>query len=134
MNAYEMFKTDDKKEQEVGVVLDYGEFQIHIVRAGGSNKKFAQTLQRKMKPYRRQVETDTMADGIAEKLLAEAYAETVILGWKNVKDREGKIMECTRENVVKLLLDLPELFKDIQTQANNVSLFRSEEKEADVKN
>jgi hypothetical protein len=134
MNAYEMFQTNDKLEQETGVVLNYGEFKIHIVRAGGSNKKFSKVLQTKMKPYRRQMDTDTLADGVAEKLLAEAYAESVILNWENVTDKDGKVLSFTKENVVKLLTDLPELFKDIQEQANKVSLFRAEEKEADAKN
>lgn len=134
MNAYEMFKTNDKLEVEEGITLDYGEFTIKVCRAGGANKKFSKVLGLKMKPHRRQAETDTLAEGVAERIMAEVYAETVILGWKGVKDEKGKDMEFNKQNVVKLFLDLPDLFRDVQEQANKIALFRAEEKEEDAKN
>ena len=67
-------------------------------------------------------------------MLAEVYADAVIVGWSGVKDEAGKEMAFSRENVIKLLTDIPELFRDIQQQANLVSNFRAEAKEADAKN
>jgi len=135
MSFYETFSTNENLEAGEGVDLDYGKSGvITIHRAGGENKKFARVLNAKMKPYRRQLQNGTMDDAVAEKLMAETYAEAVIIGWKGVKGRDGKDMPFTKENVVKLLTDLPELFKDIQDQANTVANFRKEEIEAEAKN
>lgn len=135
MSFYETFSTDTKLESIDGVDLDYGKSGvIKIHRAGGSNKKFSTVLNAKMAPYRRQLANGSMDEVVATKLMAEIYADAVILGWKCVKGPDGKDMKFTRENVVKLLLDLPELFKDIQEQANTIANFRAVAIEADEKN
>lgn len=135
MSFYETFGTNENLEAGQGVDLDYGkDGTITIHRAGGENKKFARVLNAKMKPYRRQLQNGTMDDAVAEKLMAETYAEAVIIGWKDVKGKDGKKLEFTKENVIQLLTDLPELFKDIQDQANTIANFRKEEIEAEAKN
>lgn len=133
MNPYQMFKTNEALESEKGKELNYGEFQITIHRAGGANQKYAKVASTKLKPYARQLHTKTADPKVIEKVMAEIYAEAVIIGWKNVKDGEGKAMAFNKTNVVKLLTDLPELFADIQRAADDVALFREEELEADAK-
>ena len=64
----------------------------------------------------------------------ELYADTLIIGWSGVTDEAGNPLPFNRDNVVKLLTDLPELANDIQAQAVLVSNFRAEEREADAKN
>src|SRR3546814_16365038 len=61
------------------------------------------------------------------RLLSEAYAEAVILGWGSAEHGDGSItgkdggaLAFTRENVIGLLLDLPDLFSDIQFQAGQI--------------
>ena len=130
---YEMFKTDPKIEVEQGVVLDYGEFKIRIARAGGSNKRFERLLRARMKPHRRQFETDTLPEEVATKLMTGVYADAVVLGWEGVKDEDGKTLAFNRENVIKLFTDLPDLFRDVQAQAGLVSLFKVIELEEDEK-
>lgn len=135
MSFYETFATDTKLESVEGIDLDYGASGvIKIHRAGGANKKFATVLNAKMAPYRRQLANGSMDEAVATKLMAEIYAEAVILGWVGVKGRDGKELKFTKENVVKLLVDLPELFKDIQEQATTIANFRASNIEADEKN
>jgi len=135
MSFYNTFQTDENLENGQGVDLDYGQNGIITIhRAGGSNKSFARVLNAKMKPYSRQLQTDTMEDEIASKLLIETYAETVIINWKNVTDQEGNKLAFNRSNCIKILTDLPELFKDIQNQANSISNFRKEQEEIEAKN
>jgi len=66
--------------------------------------------------------------------MAEVYAETVLLGWTGVADENGTPLPFTKENCVKLLTDLPDLFRDIQEQAQRVANFRAADLEADAKN
>ena len=134
MNLYKTYKTTDSMEKD-GIDLQYGpDCKIRIARAGGSNQRFGKLLGDKLKPYRRQIDNGTMDDAIAAKIMAEVYADCVILGWQGVEDFEGIAIPFCKENVVKLLTDLPELFRDIQEQAGKVSNFRAAEREEDAKN
>lgn len=133
-SPYDLFKNNENLEAGAGVTLEYPGFSITIHRAGGSNKKFANILSAKMKPYRHQLDRGIMDDEISARILREAYAEGVVVGWNNVKDAEGKEMQFSKENVIKLFTDLPDLFADVRTQAENVSLFREEQEKADEKN
>lgn len=139
MSLYNTFETDKSLERD-GIVLDYGfnskqqPVQIRIARAGGANAKFAKVIEQKMKPYKRAIANDTMDNKVAEKLLIESYADAVILGWEGVEDRQGNPLDFTRENVVKVLTDLPDLFLDIQQQSQKSALFRAELREAEQGN
>jgi hypothetical protein len=143
MSMYEQFKTDESLET-AGVYLDYGKFRIKIARAGGANKKFARVMAQKVQPYRRAIQTETMDDELANRLLVEAYAQTVVLGWQ-VQDADGEwseglegpdrtVVTPTTAAVVQVFNDLPDLFRDVIEQANRVALFRKTEREEDAKN
>lgn len=135
MNLYEAYSTDNNLENGEGVVLDYGAAgSITIHRAGGANRKYAKVLLAKMAPYTRQAKLGTLDEEVANRVLAETYAEAVIVGWKGVKGRDGKALTFNKANVVTLLTDLPEFFRDIQEQANMVSNFRAERVETEAKN
>lgn len=129
---YELFTTDENLERE-GFALEYGEATFIIARAGGANKKFQSNIERKMRPYRSALNAGTMDDEVAEKLLAQAYAESVILAWDGVTDPDGEKLSFTKENVVKVLIDLPDLFRDIQEQSQRVANFTKAGAEEDAK-
>lgn len=133
-SPYAMFATDSAKEAETGVTIDYGGFAITIVRAGGANRRFAQVLDAKLRPLRRRLGSGALSDEDAQRVLAEVFAETVILGWEGVTDADGTPMPFNRDNAVRLLTDLPELFRDIQEQAASLANFRREALETDAKN
>ena len=131
---YSLFGTDKNLESGDGVSLDYPGFSITIRRAGGSNVDFSRVLSEKLRPYRKKLDKGTMDDKVSEKILLETYAETVVINWKNVKDRKGHDMPCTAHNCVKLFTDLPDLFRDVQDQANDYKLFLEDQEELEEKN
>jgi hypothetical protein len=148
-NPYDVFKTD-KDMETTGVILDYGDFRVKIARAGGANKKFGKLLTARLKPFKRQIEIDSMDETVASGIMVETYVDAVILDME-VKDKEngtdsnpvyvqgildptGNVLPYNKENAVKFLTDLPELFKDIQAQAGQVALFRTEEQAEEIKN
>jgi hypothetical protein len=145
-SLYSQFKADENREK-TGVVLEYGfldkedgtpdptkPISIRIARAGGSNTAYTKRMEHKLKPYRRQIQTETMDTPLAEKLVREVYAETVVLGWENVTDPDGKPIPFTVENCVNLFIALPDLFKDVQEQSQRSALFRAEILERDAGN
>ena len=138
MSLYQQFKTDENYERN-GIWLEYGSktgkpVRIKIARAGGTNIKFLKALELKARPYRRQLQNDTIDPEVAEELFRQVYVESVILGWENVDTEDGKPLEFNRFNCLKLLTDLPDLFADIREQATKASLFRSEVIETASKN
>lgn len=151
---YKQFKTDTALEAK-GVIIDYGNFRVTLARAGGGNKRFARLLEAKTKPYRRAIQTETMDDDRAQELLCEVYAEAVILKWEAKVDgkwqvgieppppkapSEGqksggkKLLPFNTANVVSTLKNLPELFRDLQEQANKVAIYRENVLEDDAGN
>jgi hypothetical protein len=138
-SLYSQFKTDKNIEQE-GVILEYGKtddgkiIAIRIARAGGGNLRYTKLLEAAIKPYRRQLQNETMDNNIAETITQRVYAQSVVLGWENVEDAEGKPMEFNVENCIKLFKDLPDLWSDIQSQANRAALFRQDILDEDAKN
>lgn len=139
MSLYKQFKTDNTLEKE-GILLEYGTNSkgdpicIRIARAGGANAQYAKRMETRVKPYRRQIQNETMENALVERIVKEVYAETVVLGWENVEDENGQPMQFNEKNCVKLFDDLPDLFRDLQEQSQRAALFRAEVREADSKN
>lgn len=135
MSLYKQFKNDDDMEIHQGIDLDYGGGPVITVRrAGGANKAYGAVLSAKMRPYERQIQAGNLDDDTASRLLSEVYAEAVILGWKGVAGDKGQVLSFSKENVVRVLTDLPDLFRDIQEQAGKLANFRRAEVEETAKN
>ena len=119
MSLYKQFATDKNVERD-GVVLSYGknsknkDINIRIARAGGANIRYTKLLEAAIKPYRRQLQNETMDNGVAEDITMRVYAQSVVLGWEGVEDENGNDMDFTVENCMKLFKDLPDLWADIQ--------------------
>lgn len=143
MSMYNQFKTDPELEKK-GIILDYGEFRVTIARAGGSNKKYARVLDAKTKPYRRAIQTETMQEERAKELFREAFAEAVVLNWETKVDGKwksgienpdgGELLKFGKDTVIQTLTNLPDLFADIQEQANKAALYRVANMETDEGN
>lgn len=150
MSAYSQFATNPELEKS-GVILDYGTYYLRIARAGGANKVFEKAMKRLFDPHRRAIQTETMPPAKFESLMRQAYAEAVVVGWGYKKDVEdakfidGKfealdgegeevVLDFSVDNVVKVLADLPELFRDVQEQATKINLFKQDIRKADAKN
>jgi len=116
---------------------------LTCARAGGANDRFAKALEQKYRPYRTQIDNDTMDEKVASDLLAEAFAETIILGWKGVSSLDIGLTEegedvyevnFSKEYCTMMFINLPEHFKDVRTQTMKFTNFRKAEMEQDVKN
>lgn len=151
MSLAKQFATDESLETK-GIVLDYGDDRITIARAGGANKKFSRLLERKTKPIRRALMVGGIDNDRSNAILREVYAEAVILKWEvntgtittpkwepGIRPEDagvdGKdLLPVNKENILKVLVNLPDLFFDIQQQAAAGALFRTEINEVSAGN
>lgn len=131
---YELYATDQDLEK-TGFWFDItDQAKILLARAGGANVKFAKAIEVKTRPHRRQIEEDKMDLDLANKLMIEAFAESIVLDWTGITTAEGEDVPFTKENVVKLFLDLPDLFADVRDAAAKQSNFRASDIADDIKN
>ena len=132
MGLYQIFETDAELEKK-GFALEYGDAVFIIARAGGANESYQRFVEHKMRPHRTSVNAGTMAESTSRKILIEAYSEKIILAWDGVTDENDEPLEFSKENVVKVLTDLPDLFEDIVRESSRVSNYIAEQAEADAK-
>lgn len=133
-NIYSKFATDKNLEQ-AGIVLDFGDgVEFKIARAGGSNVRFEKAVAQKMRKFELQRKHDNLDPEQMRTVFREVLAETVVLGWKGVTDREGNELPFTRENCIKLFTDLPDLLDEVLEQSRKSTLFKQELLEDEAKN
>lgn len=138
-NIYKKFRTDTNSEKS-GIWLNYGanskgnDMMILIARAGGGNTNFSKCLEKRTKPIRRQLQNETVDEKDARQVMLDVYADSIILGWENMEDEHNNDLPFNRTNVLQVMQDLPDLFADIQEQAQKAALFRADILENDSKN
>lgn len=121
-----LFGTDAKKEQE-GVWYDIADdLKMKIARIGNPN--YQKRLQILSKPYRRAMRRGTLSDEVAEKLLIQCMAETIVLDWEGVEEN-GKEIPYSKEAAIDILTKYPELKSYIYDIANELEGFQEEENE-----
>jgi hypothetical protein len=134
MATYDQFKQDEILEKN-GLTLDLGSAgRFKIARAGGANQSFTKEFIRLTKPYRRAIQTETMDEETSRVILREAFSKHIILGWEGVTGPDGEVLPFTRENCLKLLADLPQLFEEIRRAAEDASLYRAQTLKVDAGN
>lgn len=136
-NIFDMFETDTSLEKD-GVTLEYGTNSlgqpmfIKVARAGGANTQFLKVHDLITKPYRRQIDAGLrLPKELNDKLNRELYARAVVKAMGGFEERDGTpINTTTVEEICEFFKRLPNLFADVMVQSNNMSLYRSEVREA----
>lgn len=105
-----------------------------VARAGGANQKFKKEGAVRFRPFRKQIETGTMNEGESVELAIELFVDTVLKGWENVKLIKGEQLSFTRENAIKVMTLLPDVFQELSTKASELSTFQPEEISTDSGN
>ena len=136
---YKQFGTNAELEKE-GVWIEYegdtpeDTYGFLVARAGGANTKFNKVMERLTKPKRRAIQTETITMPQLEAITREVYAEAVVLGWRNIKDEAGNIIQHSKEACMELFVKLPDLFSDIQSQPSKATIYKLDVVESIVKN
>lgn len=147
-SMWSAFGTDIKKERD-GVIVEYpGGIRVTLARAGGRNAAFAKAHELHMRPHRNAMKFgNSLPEHIQREVIAKVYLDAVVkrfetnVGtddepvWKEVIVLEnGDEILPTREHMMQLFKDLPDLLTQIISDANELSLYRKEELEDEAKN
>jgi len=142
-NLYGMFETNPDKEKGGVWVYPVGEGAdapaFKVARAGGANRKFMDIQTAKLRPYQRLItaQSKSMSPELQEtvmKAVREAFAKTCMVDWKNVTDKKGVAIPFNEENAEKLLTELPALYEELLSAAQNLSSYQDEQIEEEAGN
>lgn len=122
-NLYNLFKTDKNLEMN-GVVLDFGGPQIRLRRAGGANRLFNTTFNDVSRPYAQAMAARALDPDKQRDMLIDVYFRSVVLGWDNVTDEDNKPLEFNVVNFKKVMVDLPDLWDVVRSEADNLRNFQ----------
>jgi len=142
MSLYKAYKTSEKLETE-GVTFELYGNRVTMARAGSGNPDFVSAMAKKTQPYRRQIAQGSMDPKEELRVLREVYAETVILNWEikvgeqwkqGIETEDGGVIPFNKDNVIRTLTALPELFIELQGLASNAAQYRAEDLQDDAGN
>ena len=111
--------------------------------AGQGNKKYVKYAEKALRPVRKAMQAGALSNERSISIMSDIYAKTVVLDWevmvdkslkKGIESRTGEILPFNYDNVRQAFMDLPNLFIDIQEQANSIANFRKAELEEEAKN
>lgn len=125
-----MFATNKKSEVE-GVRVNFGE-GVFCVIARSNNPEFRKVFRRITRPYDRQIEDKRLPEDVAEDLLCEAVATSVLLSIEGVT-MGGEPLADTFENRKMLLKKLPDFRAAVEAEASNMERFRAQKAEDEGK-
>lgn len=147
MGLRKTFKTDrDAEINGVSVEVSVNDhngrpISITIARMSQGNKRYTKELNRVTKPHMSAIQNDAMDNDLARKMLQEVFVDTILLGWDNLpkseltgNEKDTEELEFTRENVLALFKELPDLYDDWEAKANKAAVFREKEREEEAKN
>lgn len=139
MSLFSQFATDTSKEIG-GVPVTYGPNEdgsvptFFLRRQGRSNKAYTKAIEKETRPIRRQIELGTLTNEQGDPIIMGVFIKTILVGWENVQDVDGKEIQFSEENATDLFKKLPDLYEDLQSKAASAALFRDESLESEAKN
>lgn len=134
MNLYQKFSTS-KDAETAGVWVSYGDgIELKLRRAGGRNTKYRDAFDTHTRKNKRRIELGSLPDDEARTLMAQIYADSIVVDWKGVTGPDGGEIPYSSDNVVKVFLDLPDFFRAVQLDAAATEIFKDDATEADAKN
>lgn len=129
MNIYEAFETSaDLTEKGRWIELEFAGAVIGSMRVRSASPDLNAELRKAMAEEAianianiEQLTTSTADKGLENRLFGLA----VITEWKGIKDKAGKTMKCTPQNVEKLFNDLPLLAQKVKREAYKWTNYRA---------
>ena len=121
------FQTNKSAEEEgIWVDVDGNGTRVKVARI--NNARYKKYFQKITKPYKRQIRNGTLAEELAEKLLVDALANTILLDWKGFT-KGGEDFPYSTDNARSFLQESADFRDFVSDAANEMENFRAEELE-----
>ncbi len=108
--------------------------KILLARAGGANAKYFTEMAKAGDTHKQGIKTGAI-DGLeGKKILMQVYANSVVLNWENIYDRNGNIYPYSKENCLNMFYKMHDFFDVISEICSEREAFRDAQLEDDIKN
>ncbi len=136
MSLKSQYQSEQKAEAD-GVWNDFGAFRVRLARAGGTNSAYKLALERRVKPLQRRL--NSLTNDESETIMRELLVDHCIKGWQTRVDdtwqdgiefEAGQLLDVTRDNLLTVLKQLPDLERELQQCSQDQAAYRQELLEA----
>ena len=126
-DLYSLYQTNDEFET-TGIWLQISDTtKFKVKRFGGKNSPTIRKLTALYhKPYARMIELNTLPESKEREIYARIFIEACIIDWVGVTDKDGKELEFTKDNAMKLFTDLPELLDTLVNYASDAKNYKED--------
>lgn len=126
-NLFKKFETDPQREDQ-GVELTVDDCVFICRRAGGTNRRYRVAMgvgitDEKLSA-RLKSDDPAVVLGAEDEISIAAFADAVVIGWKNVLDRNDQPWEFSRENFIDLMTACPDVWLVLRMAARDADNFR----------
>ena len=116
----------NKKKEVEGVDVTYYGVTLTVARANNTN--FKHQFRTLIAPYKYQMENNqNIPQDVSEDIMLKCYAKSILVGWKGLKDEDGKEIPYSNEKAYELLKEDEDAFEFVKNQSNNMDSFLNEE-------
>lgn len=139
MSIFSQYQTDRNLEikgisYEVGETDDGKPITFVLARAGGHNVDWTKAVAKGARGKERKLNPSAVDPVAAKQLILSAFVDSVLLGWSNVTDLDGNEIPFNRENALHLMRELPDLFSELLSVAQDSTAYRVEIRKEQAKN
>lgn len=112
----------DKNKSTNGIKANYYGVTLIITRAG--NTKFKHLFRSLIAPHKYQMDNNqSIPEEISEDIMLQCYSQTILVGWKGLKDAEGKEIPYSHAKAYELLKDDDDAYDFVKSQSNSLDSF-----------
>jgi DNA polymerase III alpha subunit len=122
------FAVNEKKQTEgVWITVDDSEKPLKLLIARMGNPNYQEEVMKVGRQTRGFRRGGQIAGRTITKKIKGIIARTILLGWKNLQDKDGKDIKYSPEKAEQLFNDFPEFLDLVVEYGNDISLYRDEE-------
>lgn len=133
MNIFDLFETDADKIKN-GVEIKVAD-AVFICRPNDmTNQFYAAELSKLHTEYAVQLKVGALSEKESSDLMLKVFCKTVLIGWKNLKDKSGKEIEYSETAAFELLSKMPKLLNFLKEQLAETKAFNAHNEKEELKN
>lgn len=119
---HDQYDTDERLETD-GVWNQMGkELRIKIARA--RNPEYVKMFNRRARPHQHAMRNNTLSEDVAEQLMLDVEARTILVDWDGLKDADGNAVPYSPEMARDLLHAMPEFRRHVLELAEEIGNYQ----------